>query len=170
MSKRLQVILKDVEMRDIQRIARRHQMTVAEWVRQALRAARKHEPETDSRKKLEVVRAAKMHSFPTGEIDQILAEIMLAAKRRKESIEAFKEGGREDLVLKEGKELAILEEYLPEQLSSEELKGLIQEAIESTGASSPRDMGKVMKVIMPEVQGKADGKVVNLIVKELLSS
>ncbi len=75
MSKRLQVILKDVEMRDIQRFARRHQMTVAEWVRQALRAARKHEPETDSRKKLEVVRAAKMHSFPTGEIDQILAEI-----------------------------------------------------------------------------------------------
>jgi hypothetical protein len=102
--------------------------------------------------------------------DQILAEIMSAAKRRKESIEAFKEGGREDLVLKEGKELAILEEYLPEQLSSEELKGLIQEAIESTGASSPRDMGKVMKVIMPEVQGKADGKVVNQIVKELLSS
>ena len=102
--------------------------------------------------------------------DQTLAEIMSAAKRRKESIEAFKEGGREDLVLKEGKELAILEEYLPEQLSSEELKSLIQGAIESTGASSPGDMGKVMKVIMPEVQGKADGKVVNMIVKELLSS
>ncbi len=102
--------------------------------------------------------------------DQTLAEIMSAAKRRKESIEAFKEGGREDLVLKEGKELAILEEYLPEQLSSEELKSLIQGAIESTGASSPGDIGKVMKVIMPEVQGKADGKVVNMIVKELLSS
>jgi len=102
--------------------------------------------------------------------DQILAEITSAAKRRKESIEAFKEGGREDLVLKEGKELAILEEYLPAQLSPEELKSLIQEAIESTGASSPGDMGKVMKEIMPRVQGKADGKVVNQKVKEILSS
>lgn len=102
--------------------------------------------------------------------EQILAEITSAAKRRKESIEAFKEGGREDLVLKEGKELAILEEYLPAQLSPEELKSLIQEAIESTGASSPGDMGKVMKEIMPRVQGKADGKVVNQKVKEILSS
>ncbi|MFV2082224.1 MAG: GatB/YqeY domain-containing protein, partial [bacterium] len=90
--------------------------------------------------------------------------------RRKESIEAFKEGGREDLVLKEGKELVILEEYLPSQLSPEELKSLIQEAIESTGASTPGDMGKVMKEIMPKVQGKADGKTVNQKVKELLSS
>ena len=102
--------------------------------------------------------------------DQILAEITSAAKRRKESIEAFKEGGREDLVRKEGKELGILEEYLPAQLSPEELKSLIQEAIESTGASSPGDMGKVMKEIMPRVQGKADGKVVNQKVKEILSS
>ncbi len=102
--------------------------------------------------------------------DQILAEITSAAKRRKESIEAFKEGGREDLVLKEGKELVILEEYLPSQLSPEELKSLIQEAIESTGASTPGDMGKVMKEIMPKVQGKADGKAVNQKVKELLSS
>ncbi len=102
--------------------------------------------------------------------DQILAEITSAAKRRTESIEAFKEGGREDLVLKEGKELVILEEYLPSQLSPEELKSLIQEAIESTGASTPGDMGKVMKEIMPKVQGKADGKAVNQKVKELLSS
>lgn len=102
--------------------------------------------------------------------DQILAEIMSSAKRIKESLEAFKEGGRQDLVRKEEAELTILEEYLPEQLAPEELKNLIKEVIESTGASSPGDMGKVMKEIMPKVQGKADGKAVNQIVKELLSS
>lgn len=75
MSKRLQVILDDGEMREIQRIARRYRMTVAEWVRQALRAARRQEPGTDARKKLEIVRAAAQHSFPTGDIQQILAEI-----------------------------------------------------------------------------------------------
>lgn len=75
MSKRLQVILDDGEMREIQRIARRHRITVAEWVRQALRAARHHEPRTDARKKIEIVRAAAQHSFPTGDIQQVLAEI-----------------------------------------------------------------------------------------------
>lgn len=75
MSKRLQVILDDREMREIQRAARRHRMTVAEWVRQALRAARREDPETDARKKLEVVRAAAMHSFPAGDIEGMLSEI-----------------------------------------------------------------------------------------------
>ncbi len=75
MSKRLQVILEDGEMREIQRIARRSRMTVAEWVRQALRAARCQEPGTDARKKLEILRAAAQNSFPTGDIQQILSEI-----------------------------------------------------------------------------------------------
>ena len=75
MSKRLQVILDDSEMREIQRVAQRKRMTVAEWVRQALRAARRQEPTTDARKKLEAVRAATRHSFPTGDIEQILSEI-----------------------------------------------------------------------------------------------
>ncbi len=75
MSKRLQVILDDPEMREIQRIARRHRMTVAEWVRQALRAARRSEPTTDARKKLDIVRAAARQAFPTGDIEQVLDEI-----------------------------------------------------------------------------------------------
>ena len=75
MSKRLQVRLDDGEMREIQRMARRHRMTVAEWVRQALRAARRQVPGTDTRKKLEVVRAAAQHSLPTGDIQQLLVEI-----------------------------------------------------------------------------------------------
>ncbi len=75
MSKRLQVILEDGEMRKIQRIARRSRMTVAEWVRQALRASWSQVPGTDARKKLETLRAAAKNSFPTGDIQQILAEI-----------------------------------------------------------------------------------------------
>ena len=75
MSKRLQVLLEERDLRQIQRIARAQRMTVAEWVRQALRAARRREPLGDADKKLEVVRAASRHAFPTGDIDQILAEI-----------------------------------------------------------------------------------------------
>ena len=75
MTKRLQVLLEERELREIRRIARGQQMTVAEWVRQALRVARGREPLNDSRKKFEVVRAAARHSYPTGDIDQMLAEI-----------------------------------------------------------------------------------------------
>jgi len=75
MSKRLQVILDDKEMREIQRTAQRQKMTVAEWVRQALRAARRQVPVTDTRKKLGVIRTAAQQGFPTGDIDQMLREI-----------------------------------------------------------------------------------------------
>ena len=75
MSKRLQVMLEERELREIRAIARRNRMSVAEWVRRALQAARQQEPVVDSRRKAEVIRAAAEHSFPTGDIDQILAEI-----------------------------------------------------------------------------------------------
>ena len=75
MSKRLQVILDDPERLEIQRAARRERMTVAAWVRQALRAARRAAPRTEAKKKLEVVRAAVGHSFPTGDVDEILRDI-----------------------------------------------------------------------------------------------
>jgi len=75
MSKRLQVIIDDKEFADIQQAARRHRMTTAEWVRQALRAVRRTEPQGDVKKKLEVVRAAARHEFPTAHIDQMLDEI-----------------------------------------------------------------------------------------------
>ena len=75
MSKRLQVLLDEAELREIQRIARRRRTTVAEWVRQTLRAARRQEPRADARKKLDVVREAAKEAFPTGDIEQVLAEI-----------------------------------------------------------------------------------------------
>lgn len=102
--------------------------------------------------------------------DEVLAEITSSAKRRRESIEAFKEGGRADLVAKEEAELAILQEYLPEQLSPDEIRGIVQEVIEAVGASTAGDIGKVMKELMPRLRGKADGKLVNEIVRETLSA
>lgn len=75
MSKRLQVVLDDKEMREIERAARRRDMTVSEWVRQSLRAARTAEPTFDATKKLQVVRAATAHAFPTSDIDKMLGEI-----------------------------------------------------------------------------------------------
>lgn len=75
MAKRLQVILRDPEYREIQRVAKSRRMSIAEWVRQALELARRREPSNDAGKKLDAVRAAARHSFPSGDIDQILAEI-----------------------------------------------------------------------------------------------
>jgi hypothetical protein len=75
MSKRLQVLLDESELADVQEAARRQRMTTAEWVRQAIRAARRNAPGGDVKKKLEVVRAAARHSFPTADVDQMLAEI-----------------------------------------------------------------------------------------------
>jgi len=75
MSKRLQVLLEEKEWAEIQRAARARRITIAEWVRQALRTARRHQPQRDAEKKLKAVRAATRHSFPTGDIEQMLAEI-----------------------------------------------------------------------------------------------
>jgi uncharacterized protein YqeY len=102
--------------------------------------------------------------------EEILAEITSSAKRRRESMEAFKEGGRTDLFEKEEAELAILQEYLPEQLSPEEIRSVVMEVVDAVSASSASDLGKVMKELMPRLRGKADGKLVNEIVREVLSA
>jgi uncharacterized protein YqeY len=91
-------------------------------------------------------------------------------KKRKESVEQFKAANRDDLVQQESAELKVLEAYLPEQLSVDELKALIEKVILEIGATSARDMGKVMSVIMPQVKGKADGKIISQLVKDKLSA
>ena len=101
--------------------------------------------------------------------EEVLAEIASSAKRRRESMEAFAEGGRMDLVEKEESELAILQEYLPEQLSPDEVRDVVQEVVRAVGATGASDFGKVMKELMPRLRGKADGKLVGEIVKEALS-
>ena len=93
-----------------------------------------------------------------------------AAKKRRESIEQYKLGNRQDLVDKEQAELDMISAYLPEQLGEDTLRQLITEAIEATGADSPKDMGKVMKHLMPKIKGKADGKLVNRLVSDFLAN
>ena len=105
----------------------------------------------------------------TLEEEEVLAEIQSSAKRRKESLEAFSEGGRQDLVDKEAAELVILEEYLPEQLSEDEIRSAVQETVAEVGAGSMADLGKVMKELMPKLQGRADGKLASQIVREVIS-
>lgn len=100
---------------------------------------------------------------------EVLDVVVSEAKKRKESIEAFEKGGRKDLVAKEQAELKVLEEYLPEQLPEEEIQKLVKEAITKTGATSQKDMGKIMAVLMPRVKGRADGALVSRIVQELLT-
>jgi len=91
-------------------------------------------------------------------------------KQRKDSIDQFKKGGREDLVEKEEAELKIIQQFMPVQMSEEEIDAEIQNSIQEVGAVSIKDMGKVMKVLMPKLTGKADGKMVGDKVKERLSS
>lgn len=99
---------------------------------------------------------------------EIEAQITSEVKKRRDSIELFKKGAREDLVKIEEGELEILLEYMPKQMDEEEIRSLARITIEESGASSAREIGMVMKAIMPKVKGKADGSAVSRIVKELL--
>ena len=90
-------------------------------------------------------------------------------KQRQDSIAQYEKGGRQDLADKEKAELEILKAYLPEELSQEEILEIIDQAIAATGASSPKEMGKVMREVMPKVKGRADGKVVNELVRKRLA-
>jgi hypothetical protein len=100
--------------------------------------------------------------------EETLGIVAKEVRRRKEAIEGFEKGGRQDLVDKETLELGILQGYLPDQLSEEELRRIIKETIEEVGAASPADLGKVMGSLMPRVKGKADGKLVNQLTREML--
>lgn len=101
--------------------------------------------------------------------EEIISVIQKEIKKRKEAIELYEKGGREDLASKERREVEILESYLPKQLTEDEIRQMCKEVIESVGASSPSDIGKVMKEIMPKVKGRADGSVVKRIVEKMLS-
>jgi len=101
--------------------------------------------------------------------EQALEVVGAYAKQRRDSIEAYRQGGRDDLADKEQAELDLVSGYLPEQLSEDALRELVQEAIAETGASSPKDMGKVMQAVMPKTKGRADGKQISAIARQLLT-
>ena len=100
--------------------------------------------------------------------DDVLAVLMKEVKMRQDSLEEFQKAGREELVAQAKEEIAILKAYLPEALSDEELKAIVAEVIATVGATSPKDMGKVMPAVMAKAKGRADGKRINAIVRELL--
>lgn len=100
--------------------------------------------------------------------DDVLNVIGRLVKQRQEAIEQFQKGGRDDLVTQEAFQLDVYRAYQPEQLTEDEIAELVEQAIAATGASGKKDMGNVMKVIMPQVKGRAEGKVVNAIVGQKL--
>lgn len=101
---------------------------------------------------------------------EFLQMLSSMVKQRKDSIDQFQKGGREDLVEQEEAELKVIQEFMPAQMSEEEIAVEIEKAVQEVGAVSIKDMGKVMKVLMPKLTGKADGKIVGDKVKERLSS
>ena len=102
--------------------------------------------------------------------DEICAIVAKEVKKRKESIKEYEDAGREDIANNLKREIEVLSKYLPEQLTEEEITNMVKEAITQSGATSPRDMGKVMGILRPKTAGKADGKVVSDIVKDMLAN
>lgn len=98
-----------------------------------------------------------------------VAVLQRERKRRLEAAEAYREAGRSDLAESEEREAAIIEEYMPEQISDEDLRAIVGDVVAETGASSPKEMGKVMSAVMPKVKGRADGRRVSAMVQELLT-
>ncbi len=121
--------------------------------------------------KAEIIKA-KTEPGAAGEIDEATEQKFLQKmmKQRKDSLEIFEQQGRADLAAKEKEEMEVIERFLPKQLSEAEIKEAVAKIIAETGASSPADMGKVMGVASKQLAGKADGKTISTIVKELLSN
>jgi len=117
--------------------------------------------------------ALKYRQIEKGEAlsgEDILSVLSSLSKQRRESIEQFSKGGREDLAEKERQELSILQSYLPQQLTPEEIDRIIVEAIRESAAAGIKDMGKVMRLAIPRMKGAADGKVVSQRVKDILET
>ena len=100
--------------------------------------------------------------------DVYLAVLQKQAKQRRDAIEQFEKAGRDDLVATEREELDIIEAYLPKQLGDDEIRKVVEEVVAATGASSMRDMGKVMGAVMQQLKGRADGRRINAVARELL--
>ena len=116
------------------------------------------------------IKAAQIDKGETLTDEESLKILKTATKQLKESIDQYQKGGRDDLAEKEAFELTLLEKYLPEQLSEEQIRQTVKNIVKNTGAGSMQDMGKVMGATMQELAGSADGKIVQRIVQEELSS
>ena len=117
--------------------------------------------------KTAITRAEKDKGEPLAD-EEIIAVLRKQAKQRRDSIAAYKQAGRDDLVAAEEAELEIISQYLPQMMSEEEIRAAASKVIAEVGASGPRDMGKVMGKLMPQLQNKADGRLVSQVVRQLL--
>ena len=146
-------------------------MTLVEKINSDLIAAMKNKDEL----RLNVLRMLKSElkykAIDTGDNlseEDAIAVLSSAAKKRSEAVGEYRKGGREDLAERESAEYEVIKEYLPEQLSEDVLKDLVKNTIAETGAVSIKDLGTVMKALMPKVRGRADGKTVNIAVRNIL--
>jgi uncharacterized protein YqeY len=125
-----------------------------------------------SKNAIQMVRAAVLQVEKDNRItlddDGVIDVIAKEVKKRRDVLPEYERSGRQDLIDNLKAEIELLMKYLPQQFTEEELEAIVRQAVEETGASSPRDMGKVMQAVMPKVKGRADGKVVNAIVKKIL--
>ena len=112
----------------------------------------------------------RAHKEGSGDEAEEVAVLQRERKRRLESATAYRDAGREDLASAEEREADLIGEYLPEQMSDDELAAIVGDVVAETGAASPKEMGRVMSLVMPRVQGRADGKRVSALVKERLTA
>ena len=147
-------------------------MTLQDRIESAMRDAMRARDERRTQTLRMAMSAAHNREIEAGRAltDEDYVEILgKQVKQRRESIEAFRSGGREAMAANEEAEAAILAEFLPEQLSSEELERIVRAAIAETGATSPADLGKVMGRVVPQTKGRADGKALSDLVRRLLA-
>jgi len=148
-------------------------MTLKDNIQEALKRALKQQQKIEVatlRLLLSEIKNAEIAQQKPADDNKVLDAITREVKRRRESIEAFKQGNRSDLVAQEEAELAILMSYLPEQMSRDDIIATARQTIDAVGAKGPSDKGKVMSQLMPQLKGKADGKEVSEIVTELLAA
>jgi uncharacterized protein YqeY len=148
-------------------------MSIKKQLRDALTEALKAgdtQRKTTLRMALASIKNAEVEAREDLAEDLILNLVQKEVKARQETIEAAKKAQRPDLIEKAEQEINILNEFLPQQLSAEELRVLVKEAIQESGSSSMADIGKVMGALMPKIRGRADGKLANQIVRELLET
>ena len=148
-------------------------MSIKKQLRDALTEALRSgetQRKTTLRMALSSIKNAEVEAREELEEDLVLNLIQKEVKARQETIEAAKKAQRPDLIEKAEQEIKILNEFLPQQLSAEELRVLVQEAVQESGASSMAEIGKVMGALMPKIRGRADGKQANQIVRELLGA
>ncbi|HWH33149.1 MAG TPA: GatB/YqeY domain-containing protein [Egibacteraceae bacterium] len=149
-------------------------MALVEQIQSDLTAAMKaRDTETTAtlRMVMAAVKNARVAPGQQGEISDAQALDILAkeAKKRAEAIEAYTQAGRQELADKEQAELAVIQRYLPQPLTEDEVRAIVEEAIAATGASGPGDMGKVMGAVTPQTKGRADGRLVSTMVKDRLA-